>query len=93
MKKLASIFGKISFCIAIGVIFLCVNYFAKIIPFIHVSSFILIMPLYICPLSIILAIISLSKKKNKWATIGLTLNSIMFLLEIAFIIMGTRLLR
>ncbi len=93
MRNLANIFGKISFCIAIVVIFLCVNYFAKIIPFIHVTSFILVMPLYICPLSIILAIFSLTKNKNKWAILGLVLNGIMFLLEIAFIIMGTRLLR
>ncbi|MBZ9618532.1 hypothetical protein [Clostridium estertheticum] len=93
MENLANIFGKISFCIAIVVIFLCINYFAKIIPFIHVTSFILIMPLYICPLSVILAIFSLTKKTNKWAMMGLALNSIMFLLEIAFIIMGSSLLR
>ena len=93
MKKLANILGKISFYIAIIVIFLCINYFAKIIPFIHVTSFILVMPIYICPLGMILAIFSLVKIKNKWAILGLILNSIIFLGEIAFIIMGIKLLR
>lgn len=93
MGNLANIFGKISFYIAVIVMFLCINYFAKIIPFIHVSSFILVMPLYICPLSIILAIFSLAKIKNKCAILGLVLNSIMFLGEIVFIIMGNKLLR
>lgn len=93
MKNIANTLGKVSFGLAILTIFLCINYFAKLIPFIHVSSFILFMPLYLCPIALVLAGFSLVKSKSIWAILGAVLNGLMFLGEIAFFIMGASLLR
>lgn len=93
MKNLANILGKISFSIAFILIFLCINYFAKIIPFVHFNSFTLFLPVYISPFGLILAIFALTKDKNKWAILGALLNGSILALEIIFIIIGTSFLR
>lgn len=93
MKNLANSLGKLSFLIFIVTAFLCVNYFAKIIPFIHLDSFVLFLPIYTCFFGLILAIISLIKKKNRYALWGLILNGIIILGEFIFILIGTKFLR
>lgn len=93
MRTLANIFGKISFAIGFILIFLCINYFAKIIPFIHLDSFILFLPVYLSPIGLTLAIFSLIKHKNNWAITGALLNGLILALEIVFIIIGASFLR
>lgn len=93
MRNLANILGKISVAIAVVLIFLCINYFAKIIPFIHLSSFILFLPVYLSPIGLILAIFSLVKHKNNWAIFGALLNGLILALQIIFILIGASFLR
>lgn len=93
MRNISNILGKISFGTAIVSILLCINYFAKILPFIHLSSFVLFIPLYVSPFALILAIFSLVKHKNNWAIFGALLNGLIFALEIIFIIIGASFLR
>lgn len=93
MRNLANILGKMSVTIAVVLIFLCINYFAKIIPFIHLSSFILFLPVYLSPIGLILAIFSLVKHKNNWAIFGALLNGLILALQIIFILIGASFLR
>lgn len=64
----------------------------KFLPFVRFSTGFYFLPIYICPVTLLLAIISLMLKKNKIAYISLILNICIICLEIIFIIVGLRFL-
>lgn len=90
-NNISAILGRISFFITLLLIILMVNVFLKIFTFINLSAIPLIMPIYICPICIILSAISLIKNKNKIAIISILLNAVLLILQITFIIIGAKL--
>jgi len=90
-NNIANILGIISFFITLVLIVLILNVFLKIFTFINLAEIPLIMPIYICPACIVLSAISLKKDINKAAIISILLNTVLLILQIAFIIIGAKL--
>ncbi|PJI10500.1 hypothetical protein CUB90_00460 [Clostridium sp. CT7] len=78
----------LSFIIGVSSVLLILNIFLRFIPFIKQGEFPLLIPIYVSPLGVIIAILSLIKNKNLIALCGLTINLVLILLEIFFIIIA-----
>lgn len=91
-KKLSNIFSKISLVIIIFIIVAVIDIPLKFIPFIKISTGAYLLPVYLCPLALLLSIISLKLNKSKLGYIALVLNIFMILLEIIFMIVGFKFL-
>lgn len=91
-NKLSYMFSKISLFILIIMIIILIDIPTKFLPFVRFSTGFYFLPIYICPVTLLLAIISLMLKKNKIAYISLILNICIICLEIIFIIVGLRFL-
>lgn len=89
-RNIAHILSIISFTITLVLIVLILNVFLKIFTFINLGGIPLIIPIYICPLCIVLSIISLIKDKNKIAIVSILLNAILLILQITFIVIGAK---
>lgn len=82
----------ISIAIPIVLVILTLNINAKFIPGVKVPMDLYIYPLYLCPIAMILSIISLKINKNKVAFISLVINVCLILFEILFLLVGCRFL-
>lgn len=90
--KLSYIFSMLSFIIVIILIILMLDISVKFLPFIRIPTGVYFWPIFICPIAVILSVISLMIKKSKIGYISLILNLILILLEVIFMIVGFRML-
>lgn len=77
----------ISILLPVLLISLIINFVFGIIPT-FLQGIPIFLPLFFCPTGVILATLSYKVDKNKWAKIGIVLNSLLFLTPIAWMIFG-----
>lgn len=79
----------ISFGIPIVILISILNWFFRITPFQKLEGLPLMIPTFICPLGIILGIISIKITPNKLAKYSIILNVILFFLPFLYWYFGT----
>lgn len=88
--KLSNIFSKISLGIIITMMIMILDISLKFLPFIRISTDMYFLPIYVCPVVVLLSIISLKINKNKLAYVSLGLSLFIILLQGIFITIGLR---
>ncbi|WP_336769750.1 hypothetical protein [Bacillus bombysepticus] len=82
---------KIGLCISILLpvilLSLIINFVTGFIPT-FLQGIPIFLPLFLCPIGIILATLAYKVEKNKWAKTGIILNSLLFITPIAWMIIG-----
>lgn len=78
----------ISILIPVLLTLLIINFLYEIIPTIF-QGLPIFLPLFFCPLGIILAFISYKADKNRWSKIGIILNAVLFFTPFIWMIGGT----
>lgn len=91
-KKVSEIISKISLCIILFIIIIIIDIPLKFIPYVKFSTGAYFMPIYLCPIGMVLSILSLKLNKNKEGYIALILNVFIVLLEVIFMIVGFKFL-
>lgn len=88
VMKVNKIGTVISILIPILLTLLIINFVYKIIPTTF-QGLPIFLPLFFCPIGIILAFISFKADKNGWSKIGLILNTVLFFTPFIWMIGGT----
>lgn len=89
-KIISNIFSIISIIISLCISIIILNISLKFLTFVKISSIVYFWPIYICPIGIILSIVSFFIDKNKLSYVGFVLNLILIILQLLFMIIGLR---
>ncbi|GAA0736714.1 hypothetical protein GCM10008906_12120 [Clostridium oceanicum] len=89
-KNYLNILKYICIVLPLSSLFIFINYFSKIIPFIKLNNISLFTPLYISIAGTIFCIITLILNKSKLTKIALTLNIIIISLYICFLLFALK---
>lgn len=88
MVKVNKLGAMISIFIPILLTLLIVNFVYEMIPT-PFQGLPIFLPLFFCPIGILLAFISFKADKNGWSKIGITLNTVLFFTPFIWMIGGT----
>lgn len=89
MSTVGNTLGIISLVIPTVILILILNWFFQITPYQRLEGMPLLITPFICPISIILGIISIKITPNKWVKLGVIVNVILFFAPSAYWHFGT----
>jgi hypothetical protein len=88
-KRIWKVINIILFSVSIIIWLLILNWFFTITPFQKLQGMPILITIFICPISIILGVISLKNTQHRIAKWGIVSNSILLILPFLYFILGT----
>lgn len=89
ISRIGNMLSTISICIPMVIFILILNWFFKITPYQKLQGLPLMISIFVCPIAIILGIVSSKISNNRFWKIGVIFNLILFFLPFLYWFFGT----